>query len=36
METTGNKKGTGKRYGIAFVFLLLSLLSVDGGSGDGR
>ncbi len=28
METTGNKTGTGRRYGIAFVFLVISLLSV--------
>jgi outer membrane protein len=30
METTGNKTSKGKRYGIAFVFLLMSLLSSMG------
>ncbi|MHB8910702.1 MAG: TolC family protein [Syntrophales bacterium] len=33
METTGNKKDTGKRYGIAFVLLLVSLLSALGETG---
>jgi hypothetical protein len=33
METTGNKTGKGKRYGIAFVFLLMSLLSVMAETG---
>ncbi len=32
METTG-KKSTGRRYGIAFGFLLISLLSVMGETG---
>ncbi|MHB9097728.1 MAG: TolC family protein, partial [Syntrophales bacterium] len=33
METTGNMKDTGKRYGIAVVFLLMSLLSLMGETG---
>jgi outer membrane protein len=33
METTGNKTSKGKRYGIAFVFLLMSLLSSMGETG---
>ncbi len=34
METTGNKKDRGKRYGIAFGLLLISLLSVMGETGE--
>ena len=39
MKTTGNTKGTGKRYGIAFVFVLISLLFITvkpGMAADAR